>query len=181
MQKQSKIIEDIRDFWQLKVRRRITDVVSWIRLRTWDKQHVIKIKTLKPAWWDKDEVLLHAMFQILSNFIELERPDKTVDWTSSEQDAIAWKEIQFLYNWWNKDRPLRESQDPLNDFEYPKLKSVETEIACARGIEWIFKSPEHEKEWHQKCKESHKWEKQCREEETEMMHRLIKIRDFLWT
>jgi hypothetical protein len=45
----------------------------------------INISTLNRKWHDTDEVLLHAAFQLLVNFVEKERPDKVTDWSSDEE------------------------------------------------------------------------------------------------
>ena len=45
----------------------------------------LKISTLDKGWHDKDEVLLHAAFQLLADFVEGERPEKIVDWDFDEQ------------------------------------------------------------------------------------------------
>ena len=44
----------------------------------------LKITTLDKGWHDKDEVLLHAAFQLLADFVEKEQPEKIVDWDSDE-------------------------------------------------------------------------------------------------
>ena len=38
----------------------------------------LKIKTLEKGWHDKDEVLLHAAFQLLTDFVEQEKPEETI-------------------------------------------------------------------------------------------------------
>jgi len=43
---------------------------------------VLKIHTLEKGWCDKDYVMLHAMFQLLVDFVEQEKPDQIVDWNS---------------------------------------------------------------------------------------------------
>jgi hypothetical protein len=82
----------------------------------------LKINTLEKGWYGKDEVLLHAAFQLLMDFVEQERPDKIVDWNANELHRKAWKEIQLLYSWWKKERPARKS--PLEDkrIKHPPLK-----------------------------------------------------------
>lgn len=42
--------------------------------RAWRRYNVLRIATLPPTWTDADERLLHGMFQILADFVELERP-----------------------------------------------------------------------------------------------------------
>src|SRR3990172_13300543 len=73
----------------------------------------INITTLNKKWHDKDEVLLHAAFQLLVDFVEEEHPDKVTDWSSDDAHRIAWKEIKRLYRWWKHIRPTRKS--PLDD------------------------------------------------------------------
>jgi len=73
----------------------------------------LKITTLDKGWHDKDEVLLHAAFQLLADFVEEEQPDKIVDWNADELHKSVWEEITGLYKWWTKTRPKRRS--PLDD------------------------------------------------------------------
>jgi len=62
----------------------------------------LKITTLDKGWHDKDEVLLHAAFQLLTDFVEGERPEKIVDWDFDGQHKVVWAEINSLYKWWTK-------------------------------------------------------------------------------
>ena len=82
----------------------------------------LKIHTLEKGWCDKDEILLHAAFQLLVDFIEQEKPDKIVDWHADEIHEKAWKEIKSLYSWWKEERPVR--KNPLDDkrIKHPPLK-----------------------------------------------------------
>jgi len=82
-------------------------IKNWFRFRIWDKHHVINIKTLQPGWTDKDEVLVHVMFQVLSDFMEKEKPAEFIDWNADPSNAKAWKEIQTLHRWWKEERPQR--------------------------------------------------------------------------
>ncbi|HLP19716.1 MAG TPA: hypothetical protein VK174_05415 [Chitinophagales bacterium] len=96
----------------------------------------IKIGSLNDGWHDKDEIMLHACFQLLKDFVEKENLD-IIDWAANAEHEVARKEIQTLYEWWNK-----------------KLLSLPGTV----GID--------KKEY---------------EEENEMLFRLIKIREYLWT
>lgn len=61
-------------------------------------------KTL--AWYDADEVILHASFQALVDFIEKENPSENRKY-DPEKEAIEhqrWNEIRMLYKWWTKER-----------------------------------------------------------------------------
>ena len=95
--------------------------------------NVIKIKTLPRSWIDRDEVLLHASFQILVDYVEGEDPFGVCGWDNSPDIA---KEIKDLYNWWKVERKRT-------------------------GPPW------HWEEW--------------TVEDQQMLHRLIDIREHLWT
>ena len=44
----------------------------------------LKIHTLKKGWCGKDEILLHATFQLLVDFVEQEKPGQIIDWEADE-------------------------------------------------------------------------------------------------
>lgn len=77
----------------------------------------LKLQTLTKGWHDRDEILLHACFQVLVDFMEQEKPERII-WNVDELQKNAWKEIKSLYNWWKRVRPARKS--PLYD---KKLRS----------------------------------------------------------
>lgn len=70
----------------------------------------LHIETIDADWCDKDMVLLHACFQLLTDFIEKEKADELTDWTMDDKTARAKLEIDELYTWW-KDRKKREWSD----------------------------------------------------------------------
>lgn len=80
--------------------------------------NILKIKTLDENWYDKDGVLLHACFQILTDFIEEEmETGDWIDWQPSERHQFAKQEIDFLYEWWknyqNLDKNLPNWEDEI--------------------------------------------------------------------
>ena len=44
----------------------------------------VRIHTLEKGWHDRDNILLHAAFQILVDFVDKERPDETINWNADE-------------------------------------------------------------------------------------------------
>ena len=139
----------------------------------------LRIYTLDKDWCDKDEVLLHAAFQLLIDFIEQEKPDKIVDWNADELHRKAWKEIQSLYNWWKKERPARKS--PLDDMriKHPPLKFEKIPGSDLRKMV----EPDKKKyaNYYRALEEHWKLEQKWEEEDQRNLHRLIDIRKFLWT
>ncbi len=53
------------------------------------------------SWVDRDEIMLHACFQILKDYIDKEKGDVHCNY-EAHKDFID--EIRFLYNWWEKRR-----------------------------------------------------------------------------
>jgi hypothetical protein len=70
--------------------------------------NILKIDSLWEGWCDKDYILLHACFQLLSDFVEQEMlKNNFPDWNADENTRAARKEIETLYEWWT----VRKKQD----------------------------------------------------------------------
>lgn len=74
--------------------------------------NVLKINTLNDGWYDKDGIILHACFQILTDFVEIELPNTWIDWQQNEKYRFAKQEIDFLYHWWQQYQSFK--QDTAN-------------------------------------------------------------------
>ena len=139
----------------------------------------LKVHTLEKGWYDKDEVLLHAAFQLLIDFIEQEKPDKIVDWNVDELHRKAWKEVKSLYNWWKKERPARKSLLDDNRLKHPPLKLEKIPSSD------LYKMVEPDKKkyasYYRALRKHWKLEQKWEEEDQCNLHRLIDIRKFLWT
>lgn len=139
----------------------------------------LKIKTLEKGWHDKDEMLLHAAFQLLTDFIEQEKPDKIVDWSWDERHRNAWKEITSLYKWRKTIRPARKS--PLDDkrLRRPPLKFVK--IPGSENRRMVEPDRKKYARYYQALKKHGRLKQKWYEEDQRNLHRLIEIRGFLWT
>jgi len=139
----------------------------------------LKIQTLEKGWHDKDEMLLHAAFQLLVDFVEKEDPGRIVNWNSDESHKHAWKEIRELYKWWKEKRPSRKS--PLDD---KKLKIPPMKFKKIPGSELSqLVEPDKKKyaKYYQAIKKHARLEVKWEEEDQRNLHRLVEIRGFLWT
>ncbi|MDO5637877.1 MAG: hypothetical protein Q4G18_11600 [Myroides sp.] len=82
-----------------------------------EPSNILKIETLNDKWLDKDLILLHASFQILSDCIEKENLFNChVNWDHDLEHKKAKIEIQNLYNWWNKRKSISTDLDS-NQYE----------------------------------------------------------------
>ena len=77
--------------------------------------NVLKIKTLPKGWTDKDFVMLHACFQLLTNFLKKEKPFKLIDWGQDKEHRVAMAELIFLNDWWKNRKRLEESLETYNN------------------------------------------------------------------
>jgi hypothetical protein len=139
----------------------------------------LRIYTIEKGWCDSDHVLLHAAFQVLVDFIEKEKPNKTIDWKWNKEHQKAWKEMGELYHWWTKERPKRKS--PIDDekLKIPPLKFLNTPGSKYKTLD----KPDKKKyaKYYKALEIDWKLEKKWYEEDTKNLHRLVNIRDFLWT
>jgi len=139
----------------------------------------LKIKTLDKGWHDKDEVLLHAAFQLLVDLVEKERPDKVVDWDANGLHKQAWKEIKSLYKWWKEIRPARRSpldKKKLNKPPFKFKKMPDSEF-------YQIVEPDNKKfaAYYRALEKHRRLEEKWYGEDRRNLHRLIEIRGFLWT
>jgi hypothetical protein len=143
------------------------------------RPYILKINTLKDDWHDKDHVLLHAAFQLLTDFIEQEHPDRITDWNADKSSKQAWREITSLYNWWKKKRPAWESPLDNKQLRVPPFKFKK--IPESNFYELV--EPDHKKyaAYYRALKQDQRLEENWHAEDQRNLHRLIEVRDHLWT
>lgn len=102
----------------------------------------LKIKSLKNwTWADKDTVILHACFQLLTDFVEKENIDNVPhSWTNDEKSKNARKEIDTLYKWWKSYlSKIRKGEiDSIKENEIYKLENeMLIRLISIRHYLWI--------------------------------------------
>ena len=130
----------------------------------------LKIKTLPRSFVDRTEMLLHATFQCLVDYIEQEDPGETIDWSATPEHAAAWREIMDLYMWWTKTRPSR--KDPIDNIDDSLVPPIGKMFCQEKGY-----YPEYKKILAESNRMEEKWD----EEDQKNLHRLVEIRGHLWT
>ena len=146
---------------------------------------ILKINTLKKGWADRKDLLLHANFQILVDFVEKESPFKFIDWNSDVAHINAAKEIRLLYRWWVKLRPNRpDYYKELEENEIPSLEEMLEPIYSNDGktIEHyrLIKPSKKYLKYNKASKKMVKLERKWEEEDQKNLLRLAAIRQFLW-
>ena len=139
----------------------------------------LTIRTLRNGWQDKDKVMLHAAFQLLADFVEQESPDKHIDWSHDAVHRRAWKEIRDLYQWWTRTRPSRRT--PLDDKKITKPPLRFEKVAGTTLRRLVTPDKKKYAAYHRALRQHTRLEQQWRSEDQRNLHRLINIREFLWT
>jgi len=139
-----------------------------------------KINTLRAGrWHDKDEILLHAAFQLLVDFIEREQPAKRIDWSVDARHRKAWKDILSLYRWWKRERPVRKSVLDRKNVNWPVYR---TEKVPGKDLRrWVAPDRKKYAAYYRLSKLSWRQEAEWAAEDQKNLHRLIDIREYLWT
>ncbi len=100
--------------------------------------NILNIDTINADWCDKDIVMLHACFQLLTDFVEKEDiNDLQTNWNQDDLHKHVKKEIDELYSWW-KIRVTNDSVEPitLNKVQYEEDNEMLIRLIKIRGFLW---------------------------------------------
>lgn len=152
----------------------------WNRLKCWvfKPYTTIKPRYLEHTWTDKDRLLEHMVFEILSLYIEKEKPGERIDWEFDEAHSNAWKEMNEIYHWWHKIY-IPWSETYMDKYEFPEQKFER--ITNSDNFRLVYKSEEDKKKYHEMSQQIHEEEQNMLNKLTENCKRVIDLRGFLWT
>ena len=127
--------------------------------------NLLKIESLTDSWCDKDHVMLHACFQLLTDFVEQEIPKfPHINWNvSADMNNTIIKGIQF-------DDNAAEENVPENTRDIKK----EFEELYAWWQEWKKKDSTNRKSTFEEDHADYV-------KENEMLKQLIDLRMYMWT
>jgi len=167
----------------------------WYRLKCFlfKRYTTVKPKTLPyHTWVDRDVLLLHTMFQILTDFVEQECSPGVINWYHEHagkirvggKEKFVRDELQDLYNWWQQV-PEGASYDytcpKLNKFRekvYSKLPPIRFEkIPDSEYFEMVSDKTRYDKY----CVKLIHLENKQRKVTKEYMKRLVRVSEYLWT
>lgn len=158
---------------------------------------------LTPGYYDTDELLLHTCFTLLVDFVEVElpataspagngSPRSATEVLSliikeaaehSPDEAACWTELNNLYQWWTKERPSRPNPDDSSGL----FLFCEALLSKTRGRSFfdLVKSGDidagEKRELAELVEKSDRVYREYANEDEEMLHRLVKVRSFMWT
>lgn len=149
---------------------KLRDIWWWMLHRTTHRFNRVKIKSLKPGYYDIDYRMLHACFQLLVDYVENERPFEIIDWDHDDESRQIAQEIKELYYWWKNEYPMR--REPIHDIDESLVPPLT--VVC-RGDLTEYPA------WEEACKKTQELEERWDREDDENLIRLMKIRPYLWT
>lgn len=179
----------------------IRKVTDFIAFRTTKRYNIIKIRSLEPNYYDKDTILLHAVMQLVVDYVEIElapEPDTKIyrllnrlPWfirPTFRSTELGLKNLNFLIDeptdntWTEFHKKLKEVYLWWTQV-YPARKSIE-ELS---GYTTFIKNEHTYSRHYRHKKQKHIFDKinrlelQYAKEETDMLNIVIKYRQFLWT
>lgn len=149
----------------------------WLKCALWHRHNVLHIRTLPCTWTDRDTRLEHAVFQILTDFIEQECSPGWVDWDADEQHRTVMAEMLDHVKWW------KEVGKDFDEFAHAGPKPVWTdwfpddEIGESGYRTMRDPSPEE----HAYFGRVREIEEAHRAEMTRRLIRVIELRGYYWT
>jgi hypothetical protein len=161
------LYETLKDFIDDYLTANIRTFKWWIlhRLHPKHRHHIVKTR-LKPGYYDTDMLILEASFALLCDFADFNDKNPSRDWQYDEESSRALKEINELRDWFVNVRPKRNEifdTVPKIDILWNEIDSDTPEAKAYREhVDKVIAS-------------EIAWEK----EDTEMLVRLVKIRNYL--
>lgn len=99
--------------------------------------NVLNIESLHDDWCDKDEIMLHACFQLLADCIEKENLwDGGTDWGQDEEHQLAKEELGSLYEWWTLRKHKDQSIHTLSSAQYDLDNEMLIKLISLRRWLW---------------------------------------------
>jgi hypothetical protein len=163
----------------------------WLRCHTFTKYHMIDCRNdyydagggYTWGWHDRTEILLIANFNILAEFIELEHPNKFINWESDDDHSHAWSEMNDLYNWWKNGRRAERTAlyAILNEIPYNDFEDMFEPAPDESGGEKYWRMKPFSNQQQDMYDRYHKEETRLEQKDQDNLHRLIEIRGYMWT
>ena len=174
-------------YWHKKIWWRTRDLYWNIYRRIKEPAHIVKNGLNPNNYYDYNTIYLHTCFAIFTSHMEneLNRFDDGIDgykeWAEDIKADAPWQyesmiEKLELYEWWTEGRLEFAKTEPVHS------KKHDEELPLFR-LTNKFKEeyPEDYEEWQAWCKAHGEWETAQADKETEMLVKLAKINQSLWS
>ena len=171
----------IVDFFEYRVTNKIKDAKWWVRHRTTEKYHLVNTG-LTPGYYDADTRMLHSVFSILKEFIEIECASVYrifYPWRSRVMDnkrcGVEYMKAMCRANQKENPKYLRATQALLEAYDYWTVQRpiLVQELDCFLEA--------HSASDSNSVKEYFKKERSLDRKDTLYVQKITKHRQFMWT
>ncbi len=140
-------------------------IIWWIiyRIHPKHKYHVCPTG-LKPGYYDIPDLITYVNFKFIERFVEDEKCFEFINWEINMKSKLIKKELEEIYNYWKVIRPNYEKK--LNQM-YKSLPNFEN-----------YYNINELKDVNNKC---FQLEAKIIKYDTRYLHRIINIKNYLWT
>lgn len=146
----------------------------YVKCWLWHKHNRVHVRTLSPTWHDRGDLLPHAIFQILEDFVKKECSPGIVDWNADEEHIRLRKRMDELLDWWHNTYLMFDEFEGFDETKEHPERFVPSEKTGFYELQFN----EYEHEFYRKAGEKRD---AMDRELTEKLCEIIRMRDWLWT
>lgn len=182
---------------------KFNDAVWWVKYRTVQRNHILKIKGLEPGYCDIDRKMLYANFSLLVEYVEVGLSSRNFEWHSKRRwkkncaeaglDYIDWiindediksnspnqiEEaiiVRRLYIWWTVERQKR-----INAWNDPLIWSG-VEKPKVKNVDFLFNGWNKNAPYNTATTNMRNTTTFYEDQDQKMLEKLISVRSSLWT
>ena len=120
------------------------EISDWIRYRTYARYHVVETG-LEPNYYDLETRMLHANFNMLKDFVEIEQAQRLYWYSDEYKEKASWceKHLPFYYKFYPFRRPdlgikNLDWEATLDDPTLPYYDQSPSQAQAAREIKALY-------------------------------------------
>jgi len=153
----------------------ISDFRYKVKYVFWSRHDLIRTGLSKSSYHDKPEILLYGMMNLLVDFVEVEKCFDTIEFENGPWKG-AGDTIKEVYDWWKDyDNRLNEIDIALTNWHAVTFPDGENVLATLNSNKPSTDESVRYSNLHTKLEE-------ILTKETEvMLHKIVHIREYLWT
>lgn len=133
--------------FQVRVVMRLANIRRWIMYRTTERYHIVDTK-LEPGYYDADTLMLHSMFSLLVDYVEVELAWMNIVFDDEAyKKYFGWKRFiprilrGFIHDFRSKEHGLKhlEWEMTLDDPSLPEEQRCDHQAVRARKVLELYK------------------------------------------
>ena len=161
----------------MQLRYRVQNWYYYLKCRLFKRYNVLHIQTLPPTFTDRDTVLSHAIFQILSDFVTKEcGKDCCISWDQDDEHKQVRQKMDELLDWWHN---AYLKFDCMEGYDRSKATpDTERFVKSEYGDYSVWNCNEYDKEF---FGESGRKEAQMEKSLNQKLKEILELRLYLWT